>query len=1101
MRKTGWIFCVGVFLISFAGRGQDELEKGFASPPDSARMWTWWFWLGDKVDRESITSDLEALKAQGLAGVTVYSLSGPGVLDKGPNYMSPEWVELFKHTVKEADRLRLGVSVMLCSGWNLGGPWIKPELACKRHVHSELSVSGPRLFKGKLPQPAVDKRFYRDVAVQAFPITASNKVGERKLTASSAHEKYPVGNAADGDLNSFWVSNGERPNEGPSTDKPEWLLFDLGESRAVKRVTIAPRPGYGPREAELQTATDLRSFTTVKSFSMEKEKPLEVELPDRPVRYVRLFVTGTWAPTRENVQVCEFTVDGLTARPEGLSALMALKALSSSVDGTAPTVEINEASLRPLPPGEGDPVIDKSSMVDLTARCDADGQLVWDVPAGEWKILRTGYTLTGAMTSCSSPTGEGLEGDPLDPAVMDLQFANAAVPLIRATGALEGKVFRSVQIDSWEINHPNWTENFLADFERCRGYDPRPYLPTLGGHVVDSAETTDRFLYDYRKTLGDLVAENYFGRLSTLAQAQGLFQQSEAGGVCCPKAMAMDALKNLGQCAIPMGEFWQDGTWVEANQNKNGKQTASAAHLYGKRIAAAEAFTSFLHWTDSPASLKPTADRAFCEGFNQFFIFSSATRSGEGFPGTEYYAGTYFTRKITWWNQARCFSDYIARCSHLLQQGLFVADVLFYNGDGCPNYVPPKHVDPSLGFGYDYDVCNTEILLARLSVKDGRIVLPDGLTYRLLVLPERSDMPVDVLAKLKALVAAGMTLVGPRPEHAAGLKDYPQCDGQVRAMADELWGDCDGKSVKEHAFGKGRVVWGKAVRDVLSASGVGPDFAHDGAADANLDWIHRRANEADIYFIANRNARAEKAVCTFRVCGKQPEIWDPVTGLRRDAAAFSPSDTAVSVPLEFSPCGSQFVVFRRAVRPGATGKAGCNFPEFSPVLEIKGAWTVKFDARWGGPESAEFPELTDWTTRPEEGIRYYSGKATYVKTFELAEAQCANKDGLHLDLGDLNAVAEVRLNGQALGILWLKPYRVAIGKAVKAGANALEIDVVNLWPNRLMGDGKLPMEKRYTQTNIDVFYKGEHPLLPSGLLGPVRVLADVNLAAENAGTK
>ena len=251
----------------------------------------------------------------------------------------------------------------------------------------------------------------------------------------------------------------------------------------------------------------------------------------------------------------------------------------------------------------------------------------------------------------------------------------------------------------------------------------------------------------------------------------------------------------------------------------------------------------------------------------------------------------------------------------------------------------------------------------------------------------------------------------------------------------------------------GGVVWGKAVRDVLSASGVGPDFAHDGAADANLDWIHRRANEADIYFIANRNARAEKAVCTFRVCGKQPEIWDPVTGLRRDAAAFSPSDTAVSVPLEFSPCGSQFVVFRRAVRPGATGKAGCNFPEFSPVLEIKGAWTVKFDARWGGPESAEFPELTDWTTRPEEGIRYYSGKATYVKTFELAEAQCANKDGLHLDLGDLNAVAEVRLNGQALGILWIKPYRVAIGKAVKAGANALEIDVVNLWPNRLMGDG------------------------------------------------
>jgi len=877
-----------------------DLGKEFVSPPDSARMWTWWFWLGDKVDKESITADLEALKAQGMSGVTVYSLSGPGVRVKGPDYMSPEWLKNFKHTLKEAERLGLGVSAMLCSGWNVGGPWIKPENACKQQVSSEMTLVGPQHFVGKLPAPAGNPQFYRDLAIQAFPAALSN--------------------------------------------------------------------------------------------------------------------------------------------------------------------------------------LNDSAIIDLTAKCH-EGTLDWEVPEGSWTILRSGYSMNGKKTSWSSSTGAGLEGDPLASSTLDLQFAHVATPLIEEAGPFVGTVFRSLQIDSWEIGRPNWSEGFCDDFRKYRGYDPRPYLPALAGRKLVNAELTDRFLYDHRRTLGDCVAEHYYGRLSTLAESKGLIQQSEAGDV--GGSMILDQLKNLGRCAIPMGEFWQD---EKANQNINGKLTSSAAHLYGKPIVAAESFTSWLHWLDSPSSLKPTADRALCEGFNHFFIFSSATYSGDGFPGTEFCAGTHFNRKITWWNQAHCFSDYIARCSHLLQQGLFAADVLFYNGDGCPDFVKAKHVDPSLGPGYDYDVCNSEIILTRLAVKEGRIVLPDGMNYRLLVLPKSTTMPVEVLAKLKDLVAAGMTLVGSKPQRAPGLTDYPRCDAQVKSMADELWGDCDGSKVKEHAFGKGRVVCGKTVREVLTASGVTPDFSHSGAQpDAFLDWIHRSVGETDIYFIVNRKNRAETAACTFRVRGKQPELWDAVTGTQRDAVSFSQGDSGTTVPLELPPNGSQFVVFRRAIAADAAGKAEGNYPRLTPALDLTGPWTVTFDKAWGGPGQVEFPELVDWTKRPEDGIRYYSGKATYVKSFTLTEAQVTGKSGLSLDLGDLNSLAEVRLNGKSLGIFWTKPYWVALGDAVKAGANSLEIDIVNLWPNRLIGDGALAPDKRLTRTNIDKYYKGEHKLLPSGLLGPVAI--------------
>jgi hypothetical protein len=549
------VLCL-TLLPSVALSAEDNLASCFRDPPDAARMWTWWFWLGDHVDKSSITADLEALKSQGIGGVTVYSLSGPGVDEHGPNYLGPEWRELWKHTLKEADRLGLGVSTMLCSGWNCGGPWTTPAQACKRHLSSQLVLTGPKHFHGALPKPH-DPRFYRDVAVQAFPIAAGEI--EPELTASSSHPRYPFTNAIDDDTNTFWVSNGNKLNEGPSKEKPEWLQIDLGSQRAVNRLTIVPRPGYGPRNAELQISADGSTFTTVKSLTMDRETPADLVMPETPTRHVRLLITSTWAPTSENVQVCEIRLDGKSLRHRLPADLLSWKTINDSFGDSmwTPIREICNATRRPFPTQESATVLDPAKAVELTARCGSDGTLDWEVPEGQWIVVRTGCTLTGAVTNCSTPTGSGLEADPLDAAAMDAQFAKIAEPLIEDAGPLAGKTFRSVQIDSWENGLPNWTTDFVEQFKNRRRYDPRPYLPVLAGYLVGNAEIADRFLYDYRKTVAECVAENCFGRLSRLAESRGIVQQSEAGGVSCPKVMALDALANLGRCAIPMGQLSQ----------------------------------------------------------------------------------------------------------------------------------------------------------------------------------------------------------------------------------------------------------------------------------------------------------------------------------------------------------------------------------------------------------------------------------------------------------------------------------------------------------------------------------------------------------------
>jgi hypothetical protein len=502
----------------------------------------------------------------------------------------------------------------------------------------------------------------------------------------------------------------------------------------------------------------------------------------------------------------------------------------------------------------------------------------------------------------------------------------------------------------------------------------------------------------------------------------------------------------------------------------------------------AESFTAWSHWREFPYALKPVGDEAFVAGLNRM-VFHQYTHQPllDMKPGWQYGAGTHFDRNITWWEQARAFFQYLARCQYLLQQGAFVADTLYFYGEGVTKFVPSReYVRPSLPQGYDFDAINSDVLLHRLSVLNGRLVLPGGLSYRVLALPEDAVMSPEVLRRVKELVAAGALVLGPKPQKAPGLMNYPDSDNALKKLGDEVWGNCDGKSVKERNLGKGRIVWGMPMREVLIGEGIAPDFEYRGTdKDTSLDFIHRSTGGPEFYFVTNRKERQERAECAFRVSGKRPELWDPVTGETRPAEAFKQANGRTTLPLEFAPYGSLFVIFRQPMARDVNGTATRNFPVYANSQELSGPWTVSFDPKWGGPAKVKFPELVSWTRRSEEGIRYYSGTATYRKSFDLPALLHSSQRRMALDLGEVKYVAQVRLNGRDLGVLWTKPFRVEITDAVKPSGNLLEIDVVNLWPNRIIGDAALPPEKRFTRTNIS--FKKDDPLLESGLLGPVRL--------------
>jgi len=782
----------------------------------------------------------------------------------------------------------------------------------------------------------------------------------------------------------------------------------------------------------------------------------------------------------------------------------------------------------------------KDTFVDLTALMQGS-QLGWDAPTGNWVIVRFGhYVGSRAHIKC---TGGGvyLEIDPLRADAMDRHFKATVGVVIEDVKDHVGKTFQYVHIDSGEIGKPNWTPDFRKEFKKRRGYDPFPYLAARAGIIVDAPAITERFNEDYERTLGDLMVENYYGRLAELARCHGLGTHSEAAGFQKP---CVDALRSLGVNDICMSEFWSRRSETGDNyihqlteeqvRNHDGiKTAAAAAHTYGRRIVQAEAFTvihskeTYPNWDRDLFAVKDIGDRAFCAGLNRVvmhgFVHQPEEESKPGYkwPGV----GCEFDRHVTWAPFCGSWLTYLARCQCLLQAGRFAADACYFQGEWVPNFIPARWaMNPALPAGFDCDAINAEVLTDRARVDaDGRLTLAGGMRYRYLVLNqggrwrtlpsmmkwlglpqekefERSDrlaISPATLAKIKKLVQHGMTLVGPPPARAIGLTDYPRSDAEVARMACTLWG-ANPPAAGEHKVGKGRVIWGKSLTETFRADGRVPDLAimEDAASKAlppetlsgipspygSFDWIHRTIGDTEVYFVANLRNAATAGEFTFRVTNKKAELWNPVTGEIRALPKSRQDRGGMTVPMRFAPRQSFFVVFQKRQTPKAS-RATEYFPETVDVLELAGPWEVSFDPKWGGPAYVTFDNLDDWSKRPEPGIRYYSGKATYRKVFDYLSL-ATRHSSLFLDLGTVKNIASVRLNGRDLGVAWCAPWRVNVTTAIKPKDNVLEIAVINLWPNRLIGDAALPPEKHFTKSNVTGF-KPDMPLLPSGLLGPV----------------
>jgi len=563
-----------------------------------------------------------------------------------------------------------------------------------------------------------------------------------------------------------------------------------------------------------------------------------------------------------------------------------------------------------LSPVPGSP-IPLSGVIHLTKNMASDGRLTWDVPDGEWTILRVGYTPTGAVNAPASPEGTGLECDKLSKEALDAHWAGMMASVLKNAGPAVGRSLNNSLIDSYERGFQNWTPRFGEEFAKRCGYDIVPYLPVLSGRVVESPEVSERFLWDFRRTVADLWAENYVGHFTELCHANGMMSSIEPYG-----NGAFDNLKCGGQADIVMGEFWVGGWGV----GETTKMAASAGHTYGHKFTGAESFTadeSHGRWLVDPYSIKALGDRVYCDGVNRFIMHRYAHQPWSNVvPGmTMGPWGMNFDRTITWWNQGVAWTSYLSRCQFLLQSGLFAADLCYFYGESGANDLAPRGgLRPAVPAGYDYDGCDSSVVLERMSVRNGRIVLPDGMSYRVLVLPESRFMTPRMLTKIAQLVKAGAVVVGPKPSQSPSLSGYPNCDAEVKRLADQVWGNCDGASIREHKYGLGKVIWGIDIAGVLSGMRIQPDFSTtDNPGRERLSWIHRRVGGADIYFVANRTYYPLTTDCTFRQTGKAPEFWYPDTGKIADASVYQEKDGTTTVPIRFDPAGSVFVVFRKPV--------------------------------------------------------------------------------------------------------------------------------------------------------------------------------------------
>jgi hypothetical protein len=1322
----------GILQASQATASTDELATAFAQPPMSARAHTWWHWMNGNVTKDGITRDLEAMKAIGLGGFQNFD-AGTGI-PKGPLvYLSSDWLDLKKHTIREAQRLGLEFTMHNCPGWSSsGGPWITPDRAMQQVVWSETSLAGGQPITTALPQPLTRLAYYQDIRVLAFPALP----GEEPL--ATLIEKIKTG-ATDATPDQLTTGLSMQPGDGGANSV--LIVFKQPyEARSLSFISQpiagapAPEPaagggmtfGRGGTPFTLEGSVDGTTFTLIASgaFTTTPEpEPQLLEFTSSGYRYFRLVS----AAARQLTQLRFSSVPRLT-------------------DWRRKTND--RFNNTPPPPAEAAPAtgtIRPDQIIDLTDRVDKQGTLRWDAPAGNWTVLRIGFTPIGTLNRSAPDTGIGLECDKYSADAIAFHLDKMMQQLLPTLEPLTKTGTVGLLIDSYEVGMQNWTARFAEEFRQRAGYDLTTYLPTLTGRIVDSVDTTERFLWDFRRAQADLMADAYYGQFRTFCQQHGMVAYAEPYD-----RGPMEEMQIGSRVGANMGEFWNGLSSIFQNNwtmRRTTKLAASIAHTNGQSIVGAEAFTGepeSARWQEYPFGMKALGDKMFAQGLNRIIFHRYAHQPHPtARPGmTMGPWGIHFDRTNTWWPVGRAWLDYIARCQYLLQQGLFVADLAYFAGEdpGIYTRVSPDELTPPPPDGYDYDLINGETLLTKATVQTNRLTLPDGMSYRLLVLQNPDAMTLPLVRKLRDLVRQGLCLVGQPPRRTPGLNRTPADEAEFTRLVAELWGT-DSKP-NDRTVGNGRVVRTQPLDTLLAQLMTPPDVqVSSRSGDAPITWIHRRVGDADVYFMANQRRTSEELVCTFRVRNRQPEHWNPLTGQTSPLPVYETAGTTTRVALRLDPAGSAFVIFRqpagrsiksvshngqvvlsttpfvpkprtvfptvvnnftislwakpelnimlgtrnfmdhiadpwtdyyaiyppsgrdlygdghetagltigrngvaiwqhgagkpvltlaapaalsgwshvavvyragspsvyvngrliqtgkeagKAVHPGVgpaylregasfyngdmtppvltpsaltdaqvsqlaaqprptqptdpvVRLAGHNKPALllgqngsytavdtsgkaitvraaalPPALTLTGPWQVTFPPDLGAPAQLTLPKLTSLHEHTDNGVRHFSGTATYQHTFTLKAAANTGGKRYLLDLGQCEVIAEVLVNGRELGTLWSRPYSIDITDALRPGANELLVRVTNLWPNRLIGDEQLPDEARYTPgaggsgfaslsggaiEALPDWYKNgqpkppggritfatwkhytrDSPLLESGLIGPVRL--------------
>jgi hypothetical protein len=1105
---------------SAVGQGStDKLKSGFEDPPSGARPRVWWHWMNGNITQEGIKLDLEWMHKVGLAGFQNFdaALQTPQVVKKRLAYMTPEWKDAFKFAIATGDQLGMEMAIAGSPGWSeSGGPWVPGSQGMKKYVWSETLVEGGKPFSGVLAHPPSNTgafqnegihdqqpppgtmpipEFYADAAVVAFKRPAGDESVEAlhpKMTASGGSPNYAL--LTDGDLEK--TTGIPIPEEGQES----WIQYEFAQPQAIRAITFVTKDpnfiealvaGTSAPEKTLQASDDGQNFRDVAKLMGGDSPEHTISFPAVTAKYFRVVFKRTPAPKPPDWAVgLDPASFGIKLPPKPTQYELAELVLHPGArvnhwEEKAAFVPEGDLYQYSTPHVDASEAVAKADVIDLTSKMSADGKLDWTPPPGNWVVLRFGYSLLGITNHPATAEATGLEVDKMDRRYVKDYFEKYLDSYKQTVGADEmgKKGIRYVINDSWEAGSQNWTDHMIDQFKKRRGYDPVPWMPVLAGQVVESAEASDGFLWDFRKTIADLIADEHYGQLEETLHEHGMghYGESHESG----RAFVADGMEVKKFNEVPMSAMWTQTPGVNNIQygyNADDRESASVAHIYGQNIAAAESMTAAAApWGWSPATLKPTADQEFLNGINRFVIHESAHQPLVGdhsAPGmTLGPFGQWFNRNETWANDAGPWVNYLARTSFMLQQGHFGADLVYFYGEDSNLTAIFEHSAPDIPAGYGFDYINADALIHELSVSDGRLTTKAGMNYKVLGLDAYSrHMSLPVLKAIYKLVHDGAVVAGPKP-----ADDPSEADDQAefKKMNEELFGDGSGV----HTVGKGKVYAGQKLAEVFNDLKVPPDFDYTKPdSNTNLLFVHRKLNEGDVYFVDNRGDNGESVEASFRVTGKAPELWHAETG-KSEPVSYKIADGRTTVPLQLEPWGTVFVVFRKP-----TNEMSHTLPKVTEtkVASVDGPWKVSFQPDRGAPDSITMDTLGSWSESSDPGVKYFSGVGTYTKTIQAPADWFKKGAKLWIDLGDVKNLAEVTVNGKSLGQVWHTPYRVDATGALKPGANEVTIKVINAWVNRLIGDQQ-PGATKYTFADVKP-YRANSPLLPSGLLGPVAVV-------------